>query len=83
MMFTFAEGSTSADVHAVYDLGAGGGAVHWDMRGPVTFVDGDPPMLKFGKLAGTATVKLGGQTVTTPVEQPPLNSPLEVGSFCP
>ncbi len=83
MKFTFAEGSTSADVHAVYDLGAGGGAVHWDMRGPLTFVDGDPPMLKFGKLTGTATVKLGGQTVTTPVEQPPLSSPLEVGSFCP
>jgi hypothetical protein len=65
MTFTFAEGSTTADVHAVYDLGAGGGTVKWDMRGPVTFVDGDPPMLKFGKLAGSATVKAGGQTVTT------------------
>lgn len=83
MTFTFAEGATSADVHAVYNLGAGGGTVHWDMRGTVTFVDGDPPMLRFGKLTGTATVKAGGQTVTTPVEQPALNSPLEVGSFCP
>ena len=83
MTFTFAEGSTSAEVHAVYDLGAGGGTAHWDMRGPVTFVDGDPPMLKFGKLTGTATVKLGGQTVTTPIDQPAFDSPLEVGSFCP
>ena len=55
MTFTFPEGSTSAEVHAVYDLSAGGGTAHWDMRGPVTFVDGDPPMLKFGKLTGTAT----------------------------
>ena len=83
MKFTFAEGATTADVHAVYDLGAGGGTVHWDMHGPVTFVDADPPMLKFGKLAGSATVKAGGQTVTTPVEQPPFDSRLEVGSFCP
>ena len=85
LTFTFPDDSTSAESHGVYDLGSGGGAVHWDVRGPVSFIagtDSDPPMLSFARADGTATVRAMGQTITTPTSQEPFDLPLEEGDFC-
>jgi hypothetical protein len=48
----------------------------------VTFVDGDPPKLSFAVMRGTATARVGGQTITTPADTTPFDVPLEVGDFC-
>jgi hypothetical protein len=80
--FLLAPGQDAAEAHAVYDLGSGEATVHWDLLGVVTFIDGDPPMLRFGKMSGTATVKVQGQTISTPTEQLPFDAPLQVGKFC-
>ena len=80
--FTLPRGGTSAEAHAIYDFGSAGATVHWDMRGPVTFVEGDPATLSFSTLRGRATATAGGQSITTNTELLPFAVPLEAGTFC-
>jgi hypothetical protein len=82
MMFTIPRGGTTAEVHAVYVLGSGDATAHWDVRGPVSFVEGDPAMLKFGTLEGEVTVRAMGQSVTTRNKVAPFTVLLEAGKFC-
>ena len=61
--FTIPRGGTSAEAHMVYDLATGDGTAHWDVRGPVSFVAGDPATLQFGTMHGRVTVR-AGQSIT-------------------
>ncbi|MEP7158682.1 MAG: hypothetical protein ABI797_04590, partial [Chloroflexota bacterium] len=80
--FTIPVGSTTANAHAVWDVGQGGATVHWDLNGPASFIDGDLPKLSFATLRGTATIKLGGITQTVQTETVAFDLPLERGDFC-
>jgi hypothetical protein len=80
--FTIPRGGTSADAHAVYDVVAGGANAHWDVSGPVSFIEGDPATLSFGTLRGTVTVEAVGQSITTRNETVAFVVPLQAGKFC-
>ena len=80
--FTIPRNGTSAEAHMVYDLASGGATAHWDVSGPVSFLEGDPPMLKFGTLEGRVTVKAGGQSITTRNKVAPFSVLLDAGKFC-
>ena len=80
--FTIPRGGTTAEAHAIYDVNSAGGTAHWDVRGPVSFVEGDPAKLSFGTLRGKVTVKGLGQAITVDNQLPPFMVPLEAGKFC-
>jgi hypothetical protein len=80
--FTLPRGGSSAEAHMVYEVGAGDAQAHWDVTGPVTFVEGDPATLSFGTMRGTVTVKALGQSVSTQNQTVPFVVRLEAGKFC-
>jgi hypothetical protein len=81
--FTIPEDGDSAPVRLIIVVRSAAGSAHWDGNGQVTFVDGDPPQLRFGNVRGTVTIKVPrNPTVTRPFDQPPFDVPLHVGSFC-
>jgi hypothetical protein len=80
--FTLPRGGTTAEARAIYDVASGGGTAHWDVSGPVTFVEGDPAKLNFSTLRGKVTAEAGGQSITVDNQVAPFSVPLEAGKFC-
>ncbi len=80
--FSLAEDATSAQANADYVVSSGPGNVHWVMNGPVTFTDGDPPLLVFGTFNGQTTATVAGRTITLPAQSAGFQIPLEQGDFC-